>query len=156
MVQYRQRSGLAQLAAVVGILVGGGAGGALLGRAIAPDSGASVFISGAMLPVAVFLGVTLWLGSAVLFVAWQVARRLLGRREESAAIRARLTVPPGSAAFVPSAVATSLAAACVVGVLSREAGLLEAIVLYGVVGLAYGLGAWWMARAGYFPAPDGT
>jgi hypothetical protein len=71
-------------------------------------------------------------------------------------MRERFTLPPGSAAFVPSAVGTSLAGACFVSGLSVEASLLETLGLYGAVGLAYGLGVWWLARAGYFPVPDGT
>lgn len=156
MVEYKQRSGLAQIAAVLGIVIGGGAGGAVLGRAVASDSGASVFVSGAMLPLGAFLGICLWLGSAVVFVVAQVVRRGLSPREERAAARERFSLPPGSVAFVPSSVGSSVAAACLVSALSAEASLLGIAGPYVVVGLAYGLAAWWLARAGYFPAPDGT
>ncbi|MDD5705520.1 MAG: hypothetical protein PHR35_06310 [Kiritimatiellae bacterium] len=154
MVQYRQRRGLAQLAAVLGILAGGGAGGAALGMAVASDSLGGILISGVMLPFATFLGVTLWFGAAVLFVTVQLVRGRSRRRD--AAARERFALPPGSVAFVPSAVGSALVAAGVVSALSTEANLLAIVGPYFVVGLAYGLATWWLARAGYFPAPDGT
>jgi hypothetical protein len=155
-VKYRQRSGVAQLAVVLGLLLGGGAGGALLGSSVASDSSGSVFVSGAMLPVGLFLGVSLWSGSAVVFVVVRLFRRWLGRADESKAVREGLALPPGSAALVPSCVASSVGAACVVSALSTEASLLGAMGPYLLAGLAYGLAAWWLARAGWFPAPDGT
>jgi hypothetical protein len=157
MLKHKQRSGLGQLAAVLALLIGGGVFGALLGKAVAPDSEAGVFVSGAMLPVALFVGVSLWLGAAVAFMRFHLLRRLfVGQPERLAAARARDIVPPGSFVFVPSSVATAVAAACVVSVLSTQATFLRVGGLYLTTGLVHGLVAWWLARVGLLPVPDGT
>lgn len=157
MVEYKKRAGLAQLAAVLGVLGGGVVAGFLFGRVVAPDSQASAFVSAIMLPVAVFAGVTLWLGGAIVFVVANVVKAAVSDRPAAtAAVRERYALPPGSVAFVPASVVCALVAAFLVSTLSTEATLFRTSALYLLVGLAHGLVAWRLARSGYFPAPDGT
>ncbi len=150
--KWRARSGLVQLVTLLGLLVGGAGAGGVIGTLAAPDSLGGVVLSAAMLPVALFIGVTLWLGSAVVVLVARLAR---GVRPGEARFRGE-AVPPGAIVFVPSGVLIATITALSVSVMSERAHLTWIGLPYVVLGGLFGMLAWRLAQMGYLPCSDGS
>ncbi len=150
-----ERSVGSRLATMLLVPIAGGAFGAFVGSRVAPDSPAGIGVSAVMLPLALFAGISLWFGAGmalgivrlVTFAFLPPGRRLFERP---------VSMPPGSAMFVPASLAIAGVAGVLVGVLSAEASVFSTTALYALVGLAYGLLAWRLARLGYLSPPDGS
>lgn len=135
----------------LGLFFGGGWLGIRVARMVAPDSGLAEFVSFLALPAGFMFGIIGWAGAAIP----AAIRRLLQRRmaqpvEES---EAKPIIVPGAYAFVPAALATSVPAGMLVGVLSPDLGFAWVLLLYTAVGFAFGVTCWLLARAGYLQFP---
>ena len=149
-----ERSPLAALAVVLGLFFGGGALGLWVAGAVAPDAPLAAFVSFLALPAAFMLGFVLWAGAA-LPGAWRRLQAL--RRAKASGIPAelpRVTVPPGSIAFVPAALIVNASAGLLVGMLSSTASILGAWALYSLIGVAYGIVCWQLAKRGLLAFPN--
>jgi hypothetical protein len=134
----------------LGLFFGGGYLGIQVSHVLAPDSGLAELVSFLTLPAAFVIGIVAWAGAAVP----GAIRRLVLRSDPSAKeTGSKAAIPPGSFAFVPAALMTSLAAGAVVGALSPRVGFGWVLCLYVGLGLGYGVGCWMLARTGYLQFP---
>lgn len=138
-----------------GLFFGGGYLGIQVSRALAPGSGLAEFVSFLTLPAAFVMGIVAWAGAAIPGAVRRFVLLVLKRdRSPSAKEKgSKATIPPGSFAFVPAALATCLVAGMVVGALSLRLGFGWVLCLYAGLGLGYGVACWMLARAGYLPFP---
>jgi hypothetical protein len=151
-----ERSVASRLAALFLTPVGGGVLGAEIGHAVAPDSVPAMALTTVMLPLALFTGLALWLGSALFLSVLRLLGGLVGVSAKGRPTQANAPfAPPGAIVLVLTAVASSSAAACAVSLLSSRATLLRTLVLYVAVGLAYGVVAWRLARMGFLRPATG-
>jgi hypothetical protein len=133
-----------------GLFFGGGYLGIRVSRLLAPDSGLAELVSFLTLPAAFVIGLVAWAGASI-----PGAVRRLARRSNPSLQKADFKpgIPPGSFAFVPAALVTSLVSGAIIGVLSPRLGFVWVLCLYAVLGLGYGAACWRLARAGYLPFP---
>ena len=130
-----------------GLFFGGGYVGIELSHGVAPGSAIAEFVSFLMLPAAFVIGIVAWAGASILSVVRRLVR--LGLKSD----RPKIAIPPGSFAFVPAALLTSLSAGAVAGVLSSRLGSGWVLGLYAGLGLVYGVACWMLARSGFLPFP---
>ncbi len=142
------------------LFAAGGAGGAVLGRALAGDSELAVGLTAFAFALSMIMGWQAWLGTAIL---WACARLLKigidkvrgkGWPKPRTEHPDELFVPPGSWVFALVSPCLLLATGFVVALLSRRASLAVGILVYPFVGLAYGALLWQAARRGYLPFPE--
>lgn len=144
-------------AAFLGLFLGGAAIGTGLAEALAPGSRIAVVVSFFALPVAFATGMQLWYGLALLSLLPRLVGRLTG-----AAPRAS-TGSPGSTpglsgawVFLPLGSAAGALAGGVAGLASPTRSAWLVWLVYWLVGTAYGLLAWRLARAGVLLPPEST
>ncbi len=140
---------------LLAFFVGGGLAGACLARALAPDSELAQLIGMFALPIGLFFGLILWLGTASVIALTrrvaQAGKRLEGPRAEYE--WGTTVIPPGSRAFVVTSIVPSLAVGVLVGLLSATSGVTLCAVAYVGMGAAYGVLCWKAAANGYLPFP---
>jgi hypothetical protein len=137
-----------QVATVVVLFLGSGAGGVLLAECLAPDSIVAAAAGFFALPLTFALGLQLWLGTGLLLA---IVHRLRGRKFEKRP--GDLLIPGGAFVFVPLAVAFNGAAGIVVALVGSSIGWLATMLIYPMLGGLYGTACWRLARAGYIPMP---
>lgn len=140
--------------AMVLSLPGGGLIGVLLARAVAPASMVADAVGLFMLPLAFTVGLQLWLGTAILTAVAQLVRRLTTGGTWRAGPASDAQVPSGSFAFVPVSATAGFLGGIVVGLVSGEYSFLACVMIYTIVGAAYGIAVWQLARGGYLPFPE--
>ncbi|HKY07920.1 MAG TPA: hypothetical protein VJQ55_06750 [Candidatus Binatia bacterium] len=150
-----RRSPLVLAVILAVVFLGGGAVGLGLAGHFAPNSHAAAFVSFFALPLALVAGFQAWLGLAIIILLPGFFIRLLtGAPAVSTPISSREFVPPGSAVFVPIASSFGLGAGLIVGFLSDAYTVWIVTFAYWLVGSAYGLLVWLLARSGYVPFSD--
>jgi len=133
-----------------GLFFGGGYLGIRVSRLLAPDSGLAELVSFLTLPAAFAIGLVAWAGASIPAAIRRLARRANPSFQQ---VDFKPEIPPGSFAFVPAALVTSLVAGAIVGVLSPRLGFGWVLCLYAGLGLGYGVACWSLARVGYLPFP---
>jgi hypothetical protein len=149
------RSPLFTAAIFFGLFFGGGFVGVQVSRALAPESGLAEFVSFLALPAAFVIGIAVWAGAAIP-AAVRRFNRLIREGGRVSSVKDRATeamIPPGSFAFVPSALLASTLAGGIVAMISRPFGFFWVLFLYSALGFVYGVICWRLARAGYLPFP---
>jgi hypothetical protein len=152
-----QRAASITIPITLALFAGGGAAGAALANAIAPGSVVGAFFGLFMLPAAFIGGFYAWLGLALLNAIGQWVRRRRGRNGAATPIPREpdRMVPPGSIAFLLMSLVSSAMAGFALAFLSTEWSLGEAWALVVLVGAAYGVLCWLLARSGFLPFPEG-
>lgn len=148
------------MAAVFGLFIGGGLAGIAIGNIVVADSETAIGLSGIMLPLGLILGLSAWVGVAILSIPIILARRLLALRQSTVQETKKPADSPdpiGKGSFVFVVVSTAICAliGVVCALLSGSGYPFVAIVpLYTGIGLLYGLLCWRLAWRGYLPFPD--
>lgn len=131
----------------VGVFFGGGAIGNLLSAWLAPGSGVAALASFLALPAAFMISMVAWQGLSI-FLA--VIRYLL-KRQRPPPEMSELDVILGKAwMLVPLPVVFLAMAGMVTGIISKT-GFITVVMVYAVVGLAYGVGCYLLGRRGMLP-----
>jgi hypothetical protein len=139
----------------LGLFFGGGFGGALLARALAPDSDLAEFVGFLIFPSAFAVGILAWVGSSLPAAARRLMRLIRPSvpphlfKEKNPTV----TVPPGSFAFVPAALITCTLFGAVIAALSTDLASGWVVCLYALLGLGYGFICWKLAQAGFVGFP---
>jgi hypothetical protein len=139
------------------LFLGGAVLGMSLAERLAPESFVAAFVGLFMLPLAFILGMQFWLGLALLGAIGHGLRYLLGRARGSTARLPRTassTIPPGSVAFFPIAALSGGVGGLITASVASRAGFLAVVLTYSVIGMAYGLLCWQLARRGWLPFPE--
>src|SRR5688500_1566784 len=132
------------------LFLGGGVAGLGIARAVAPGSFAAELFGMFAFPLSFGIGMTAWLGMALVTEAGRTIRRGFGPAADAGTVR----IPPGSFAFVPTSVLLVGGAGLLIGIFGSSLGLLPTIALYLTLGLFYGIACWLYARNGYLPFPQ--
>ncbi|HEY5762874.1 MAG TPA: hypothetical protein VIS73_06675 [Rhodocyclaceae bacterium] len=151
---FAERTPLAALGVVLGLFFGGGALGLWLADQVASESAVAALVSFLALPAAFMLGFVLWAGAA-LPGAWRRFQTM--RRAKVSGVPADLlpvAVPPGAFAFVPAALIVNAGAGLLVGMLASDVSSYGTWVLYLLIGAAYGITCWQLAKRGLLAFPN--
>ena len=137
------------------LFLGGGIVGAELAHRLAPGSMFASFLSLMTLPLAFAAGMYKWLGFAVVSAVLEWFDRLARAAFFTNAPRqtGSEAVPPGTIAFIPAALAATGGCGVIVGMVGSTS-FFDAIGIYLVVGLIYGVLCWSLARKGFIPFPE--
>ena len=135
----------------LGLLFGSMVGGTFLSDYFAPGSHVARLLGLLSLAVPLLVGMVLWLGITILVSVWRILRR--GLRTSSSAPTLTCEIPPGSSIFLPTSVLIVGTTGLLVGALGSTRPFLVTFAVYALVGLAYGLTCWGLARHGYLPFP---
>jgi hypothetical protein len=140
------RSAWHQAGALALMFLGGGGLGLWLSVALAPDSWLATAAGMFSFPLAFVAGMQCWLGLALVLALWGLVRR--GPRRPATG-----EIPSGSIAFVPVSVACIGLAGVVIALCGSRLGAAATVGIYLLLGLAYGVACWQLARSGYLPFP---
>ena len=140
------RSPWLQALAIAVLFLGGGVGGTVLVTTIAPGSSFAAFVGAFVFPLAFGLGMPSWLGLALVTALW-------GRVRHGPRKTRPHEIPGGSIAFVPVSIGLAGAAGLLIGVSGTRLGVAATVALYLMLGIAYGVACWQLARSGYLPFP---
>ena len=140
------RSPWLQALAIAVLFLGGGVGGSLVATALVPDSDVAALAGLFTFPVAFAVGMPCWLGLALITALW-------GRVRQGPRKPRPHEIPGGSIAFIPVSIAVASLAGLVIGLAGSRIGFLATAASYPVLGAAYGIACWRLARSGYLPFP---
>jgi hypothetical protein len=155
MTEEIERGPWSRAAALLLTTFGGGGAGMLLGNVFARDSEMARALTAFMLPVALVLGLGLWLSAALFLALVRLLIGLVRRERPDPPDRPHgMFVPPGSALLLVVSVGCSLVGAGLVSLLLERATPLRVVGPYGLTGVVYGLVAWRLARLGYLRPPE--
>jgi hypothetical protein len=151
----KPRSHWITVAVFLGLFFGGGYGGALLARALAPDSDLAEFVGFLIFPSAFAVGILAWVGASLPAAARRLMRlmRHNARPSSFGAESPPDTMPPRSFAFVPAALIICTVLGAVIAVLSTRLDPGWVICLYAALGFGYGCICWKLAQAGLLGFP---
>jgi hypothetical protein len=134
----------------LGLFFGGGYLGILVSHFVAPESGLAEFVSFLAFPAAFVIGIFAWAGAAI---PGAIRRLMLRSASSEKNTNANPVIPPGSFAFIPTALVIGLLAGAIVGAVSTSLSYRWVLCLYGGLGLSYGVACWLLARTGFLPFP---
>ncbi len=142
---------------ITSLFLGGGAAGLGLAAALARDSRLAEFVSFFALPVAFAVGMQAWYGVALLSLVPRLLGRLRGVRPVGAR-DSRGAAPglPGAFVFLPISSAAGAVAGVVAALASSSRPGWLVVLVYWLVGTAYGALAWRLARGGFLLPPEST
>ena len=129
--------------------------GIQVSHVLAPDSGLAEFINFLTFPAGFMIGVIFWEGTAIP----AAIRRFIhlyssgNRSSERVRINTVKSITPGTFAFVPALLITSVFAGFIMAAISDIAGFFWVLCIYCFIGLVYGVICWRLAQAGYLPFP---
>lgn len=150
-----QRPAIVTMPITIALFLGGGIGGVALATYLAPDSIVANFVGLLALPFAFLTGMQFWLGFALFSALVYGVRKLAGRVDESSSsVAGDRGVPPGSYSFLLTSLVVSVGAGVVMAIVATRLGFLATLLIYLLVGLAYGVTCWLLARSGYLPFPE--
>lgn len=137
------------------LFFGGGVLGTQVAARLAPGSVLADFASFLALPAGFIVGFVAWAGAALPAAIRQLRRmrrkERSGRAKEGGA--SRVTIPPGSFAFVPVCTIANALCGLIAGAASEHYSLIRVLAIYLSIGLAYGVLCWRLARIGLLPFP---
>ncbi len=149
----RTRLTLWQSLTIIGLLIGGALLGILLADWIAPGSSLAMPVSALLFPVSIILGFFGWLGLAILHLPMAIFRWITGRKQPDHG-RGDQFIPPGSLAFLPVTVFCSALVGLICGLVPGGWTVFAAVPLYVILGFAFGLLLWRLAKTGLLPFPE--
>jgi hypothetical protein len=139
-------------AAFFGLFIAGAGIGVWLSRTLAPGSWLAEVVSFFVLPVAFATSLQAWSGLAIATLVWHFVRAMLGSTAPTPQ-RASGGIP-GAWIFVPISSGFALVAGTLVGIASSTRPFLVVATVYWLVGTAYGVLAWRLARRGNLTPPE--
>ena len=132
------------------VFFGGAVGGFLLADALAPEFRFAAWLGLCSLPLAFILGAHLWLGLALLKMAGRFLRHAAQGRKQARSD----AVPPGSIAFVFTALGISTLTGFLLALAPNRMGFLPTLFIFVLFGALYGVVCHLLARRGYLPVYD--
>ncbi|NNF29093.1 MAG: hypothetical protein HKO53_17530 [Gemmatimonadetes bacterium] len=151
----KRRSPWLRAGTVLGAFFLGPLGASRLSAALAPDAVLVEIVSFFGFVLVFVVGTVLWMGlgvaSVVLRGLWELLRRRKLRRVVSEPSES--LVPPGYRSYAVLGVIAGATVGLLAGVLT-PLRMSSAVLVWGPVGLGYGLLLWGAAHYGYLPFPD--
>lgn len=136
------------------VVFGGAIAGFFMASTLAPEFAPAGWLGLCFLPLVFIIGAQLWLGFALLKMAARFLRHQAQGRKPAQSSAVSNAVPPGSIAFVFTALGISAVTGFVLAIAPNRMGFLFTLLAFLFIGALYGVICHLLARNGYLPVYD--